>query len=215
MTIRIEHIIPIPLKDKLLQRPSDIWNAACTFTGNDFVKIKAPSGTGKTTLIHYLYALRSDYTGTAYYEEHNIKQLDVEALSAIRQSKLSVIFQDLQLFQHLTALENIELKRTMQKPIYEAAKVQEMAAELGVAHILHQPAKICSYGEQQRIAIIRALMQPFELLLMDEPFSHLDQKNSTIAANLIAKECKARNAGFVLTDLDEDSYFDYTRFLNL
>jgi ABC-type lipoprotein export system ATPase subunit len=215
MIISLQNVVPIPLKDKLLQRKSDIWNTEVTFSKTSFTKIKAPSGTGKTTLIHYLYNMRNDYTGTVSYDHINVQSIDTESLSTLRQQKVSVIFQDLRLFQHLTALENIELKRTMQKPIYTIEKVKEMASLLGVTHILNQPAKICSYGEQQRIAIIRSLMQPFELLLMDEPFSHLDKENTSKAATLIASECKQRNAGFVLTDLDEDDNFSYTQFLNL
>jgi ABC-type lipoprotein export system ATPase subunit len=215
MIISLQNVVPIPLKDKLLQRKSDIWNTEVTFSKTSFTKIKAPSGTGKTTLIHYLYNMRNDYTGTVSYDHINVQSIDTESLSTLRQQKLSVIFQDLRLFQHLTALENIELKRTMQKPIYTIEKVKEMASLLGVTHILNQPAKICSYGEQQRIAIIRSLMQPFELLLMDEPFSHLDKENTSKAATLIASECTQRNAGFVLTDLDEDDNFSYTQFLNL
>jgi putative ABC transport system ATP-binding protein len=208
-------LIPVPLKDKVVQRSSDIWNANFIFKPPHWIKIKAPSGTGKTTLIHYLYAIRNDYEGMVTYDGTNCSGIDIEKLSVIRQQKISIIFQDLRLFQHLTALENIELKRNMQKPFYPPEKVYEMAALLGIGHILNQPAKICSYGEQQRIAIIRALMQPFELLLMDEPFSHLDQENSKKAAGLIAEECRIRNAGFVLTDLDEDDHFPYTQFLNL
>jgi ABC-type lipoprotein export system ATPase subunit len=215
MIISLQQVVPIPLKDKLLQRKSDIWNTEVSFSQSTFTKIKAPSGTGKTTLIHYLYNMRNDYTGSVNYDNVNVQSIDTESLSVLRQQKISVIFQDLRLFQHLTAMENIELKRTMQKPIYTVEKVQEMASELGVTHILHQQAKICSYGEQQRIAIIRALMQPFELLLMDEPFSHLDNENTKKAAALIAAECTQRNAGFVLTDLDEDDNFSYTQFLNL
>jgi ABC-type lipoprotein export system ATPase subunit len=215
MVIHIQNVIPIPLKDKLMQRPSDIWNKDSAFSQKDFIKIKAPSGTGKTTLIHYLYALRNDYMGTVNYDGVDAQKIPIEQMSIIRQQKLSIIFQDLRLFQHLTALENIEVKRTMSTPIYTIEKVKEMAATLGVMHILNQPAKICSYGEQQRIAIIRALMQPFEWLLMDEPFSHLDQANSMKAAQLIAEECTQRNAGFILTDLDEDTHFNYTKYLTL
>ena len=90
-----------------------------------------------------------------------------------------------------------------------------MAAALGVQHILPQKAATCSYGEQQRIAIIRSLMQPFNWLIMDEPFSHLDKENTAKAAALIATECKKRNAGFILTDLDDDTHFTYSRQLLL
>jgi ABC-type lipoprotein export system ATPase subunit len=215
MNIQLDQLVPVPLRDKITRRPSEVWNTTVGFDSGDWIKIKAPSGTGKTTLIHLVYKLRSDYTGNVVYDQKNIKQLSDMELARYRQTKLSVIFQDLRLFNHLTAFENIELKRVLQKPFCEAARIYEMAEELGITHILQQPVRICSYGEQQRIAIVRALVQPFELLLMDEPFSHLDESNSAKAAALIAGECKKRNAGFVLTDLDEDNWFPYTRKLNL
>lgn len=90
-----------------------------------------------------------------------------------------------------------------------------MAATLGITHVLEQKAGLCSYGEQQRIAIVRALIQPFEWLIMDEPFSHLDIANTKKAAALIETECRKRNAGLIITDLDEDENFNYTRRLTL
>src|ERR1700710_1598852 len=117
-------------------------------------------------------------------------------LSQYRQQKISVIFQNMRLFENLTARENIELKRVMTTPFYNANIIDEMAEHLGVSHVLSQLASTCSYGEQQRIAIIRALVQPFEWLIMDEPFSHLDEANTAKAAALIAQECTKRKAGF-------------------
>ncbi|MDE1191879.1 MAG: ATP-binding cassette domain-containing protein [Arachidicoccus sp.] len=215
MQITLNNIIPIPLKENLSKRPSDVWHSNITFEPEKIVKIKAPSGTGKTTLIHYIYKLRSDYEGNILWDNKNIQQIKGDELAANRQQNISVIFQDLRLFENLTARENIELNRVLQKPFYESGKIDEMAERLGVSHILNQRAGICSYGEQQRIAIIRALIQPFSLLIMDEPFSHLDNNNSYKAAALISEECSRRNAGMVLTDLDEDDYFNYTIKLNL
>jgi len=103
----------------------------------------------------------------------------------------------------------------LQKPIYEGNVIDAMSERLGVTHILEQRAGLCSYGEQQRIAVIRSLVQPFDWLLMDEPFSHLDHENIEKAAALITEECSKRNAGFLLTDLEEDNHFNYTRKLNL
>jgi putative ABC transport system ATP-binding protein len=99
----------------------------------------------------------------------------------------------------------------IQPPLYQSNDADEMAARLGISHILHQKAGLCSYGEQQRIAIIRALMQPFDWLIMDEPFSHLDNENIEKAAALITAECNKRNAGFIITDLEDDTHFNYTR----
>jgi len=215
MKISLKNIVPIPLKVKILATQKDVWNKEISFNKNEFTKIVAPSGTGKTTLMHFLYNLRNDYEGTILYDDINIQTINSADIATYRQNKLSVIFQDLRLFPQLTAKENIELKRTMTEPFYPSEKIDEMAEILGITHILNQQTGKCSYGEQQRIAIIRALIQPFELLLMDEPFSHLDNNNIAKAAALIEEECKKRNAGFVITDLDEDQHFKYTRVLHL
>lgn len=215
MQIQLQQLVPIPLKDKFLHRTSDVWNTNVVCNDGEWVKIKAPSGTGKTTFVHMLYKLRNDYEGTVLWNNKNLKQINGDALAQLRQQEISIIFQDMRLFPHLTARENIELNRVLQQPFYEAGKIDEMAALLGIQHILQQRAGMCSYGEQQRIAIIRSLIQPFSWLLMDEPFSHLDIDNTAKAAALIADECKKRNAGFILTDLDEDNHFSYTKHLQL
>jgi ABC-type lipoprotein export system ATPase subunit len=209
MNIELQTILPIPLKDRFLHRKSSVWNTVLQLEKGAYIKIKAPSGSGKTTLIHILYHIRFDYQGLLLIDEKNIQTYQEEELAALRQNRLSIIFQDLRLFPNLTARENIELNRVLQNPFYSASVIDEMAAELGIGHILDQDAGLCSYGEQQRIAIIRSLMQPFECLLMDEPFSHLDQENTRKAAALIDAECKKRKAGLIITDLDDDAHFQY------
>ncbi|GEO10921.1 ATP-binding cassette domain-containing protein [Segetibacter aerophilus] len=215
MEIQLQQLVPIPLKEKFSQRPSNIWNTGIAFRAGDWIKIVAPSGTGKTTLMNILYKVRHDYEGSVKWDNRDLKSITGDDLAKLRQQNVSVIFQDLRLFENLTARENIELNRVLQKPFYEAATIDDMAGLLGISHILEQRAGVCSYGEQQRIAIIRALVQPFEWLIMDEPFSHLDNANTHKAADLIATECKKRKAGFVLTDLDEDSLFPYTHVYSL
>lgn len=215
MQIELKQVVPVPLKDKFSKRASDVWNNNTIFYSGDLIKIKAPSGTGKTTLVHTLYKLRNDYEGTVLWDAADLKNIEGDALANMRQQYVSIIFQDLRLFPNLTAKENIELNRVLQKPYYESNRINEMAAMLGVTHILQQKAGICSYGEQQRIAIIRALVQPFTWLIMDEPFSHLDDNNVNKAAALIAEECTKRSAGFLLTDLEDDERFNYTKKLTL
>lgn len=216
MQITLNKLVPIPLRDKVLQRNSGIWNNSVHFEQGQWVKIKAPSGTGKTTLVHILYKLRHDYSGQVLWGDKDLQLLDADSLAVMRQSVVSVVFQDMRLFPNLTARENIELNRVLPAAdVYPADQINRMADLLQVSHILEQKAALCSYGEQQRIAIIRALMQPFTWLVMDEPFSHLDQDNTRKAAALIAAECATRKAGFILTDLDDDDHFAYTKFINL
>lgn len=209
MNIVLHTILPIPLRDRFLERKSEVWNRELPLEKGKYIKIKAPSGSGKTTLIHILYHIRYDYEGTLLIDQKDLQSFREEELAKLRQDRLSIIFQDLRLFPNLTARENMELKRVLQKPYYPASVIEEMAAELGIGHILDQEARLCSYGEQQRVAIIRALLQPFECLLMDEPFSHLDHENTRKAAVLIDAECKKRKAGLIITDLDDDEHFQY------
>lgn len=212
---QLQNIIPQTLRDRPSMMHSGIWGKLVQLNPSECIKITAPSGTGKTTLIHFLYGLRNDYTGHILYQQQSLAQLSGEAIAVWRQQEYSIVFQDLRLFPQLSARENIELNRVLQNPYCLPAAVEEMADELGITHIMQQPVHQCSYGEQQRIAIIRALVQPFNWLLMDEPFSHLDQANTSKAIALIERACKKRNAGMLVTNLDDDCFFNYTSTYHL
>ncbi|MDP3393398.1 ATP-binding cassette domain-containing protein [Sediminibacterium sp.] len=215
MHFKLNNVIPAILADRPSVRISGIWGQAIEWKKGDFIKITAPSGTGKTTLVHLLYGLRKDYSGEVLYEGKNIQLIDSSELANLRQLHWSIVFQDLRLFPNLTARENIELKRVLQNPIVRVEQIEEMASQLGILSILDQQSMHCSYGEQQRVSILRALMQPFDFIILDEPFSHLDNANKKIAAALIEAECKKRSAGLIITDLDKDEHFDYQVSLNL
>jgi ABC-type lipoprotein export system ATPase subunit len=108
------------------------------------------------------------------------------------------------LFDSLSAFENILLKNSI-TGFKTAGEIEKMARILGMKEFLHRKAGILSFGQQQRVAIIRALCQPFRFLLADECFSHIDLENSRIAYELIQKECQAQGAGLILTSLNEDA----------
>ena len=90
-----------------------------------------------------------------------------------------------------------------------------MAERLDIANKLTQNAGICSYGEQQRIAIIRALQQPFDFIIMDEPFSHLDENNREKAMQLIEEEAGVRGAAIILADLKPIEFFNAEHIIHL
>lgn len=208
-SIQLNNVCPSYLEDYKIQS-SAIWNQQIVFHKGELVQIVAPSGSGKTTLIHSLYGMNHHYNGTVSYDDKTIKDLDQHALSSYRSDTVSVIFQDLRLFPEQTVWENLRIKQILH-PYYADEKIKEMCNQLGIAHKLNQLAGTCSYGEQQRVAIIRALTQPFDFLLLDEPFSHLDEDNANKAAVLITEEVKARSAGMILADLAEISFIHFDR----
>jgi len=199
MQIKLRNVIPENIESEKI-KDSNVWAKDFSITKGEHLHIVAPSGSGKTSLMHFIYGLRKDYSGDIFYDDTIIKKLSTESFSLFRQSKISIIFQDLRLFEDQTVRENIEIKR-MLDPYHNEKKVNEMAARLGIETKLNQTVKTCSYGEQQRIAIIRSLMQPFDFLLLDEPYSHLDENNRSKATELIYEECEKRNAAMVFADL--------------
>jgi ABC-type lipoprotein export system ATPase subunit len=213
MELTIQQLLPIYFEQSR-KDGSEIWGKDLVFAKGELIKIVAPSGSGKTSLIHFIYGLRQEYAGNILYGDKNINRFGAEDFAHYRKNHISIVFQDLRLFPEQTVAENLEIKRQL-NPYHPSGKIQDMADRLGIGNKLQSKARICSYGEQQRIAIIRSLLQPFDLLLMDEPFSHLDNQNSEKAMELILEEAKLRNACIVFADLERIDYFPYTRLFHL
>jgi len=213
MQIQLQKIIPTYFEqDKIVN--SEIWAQEITFTKGEHTHIIAESGRGKTSLIHFIYGLRKDYNGIISYRNENINSFSLEKFSVFRQKNISIVFQDLRLFRNQTVIKNLELKRQL-NPYHPKEKITEMAGRLGIENKLNKQAGTCSYGEQQRIAIIRSLLQPFDFLLLDEPFSNLDDNNRDIAMELIAEECSKRNASMIFADLKKRNFFNDQRIFQL
>jgi len=213
MQIQLQKIAPLYLEAAKTAR-SDIWNQEVVFNKGEKIEIVAPSGSGKSSLIHFLYLLRNEYSGNILFDGKDIATFSPEAKAIFRQQQVSIVFQDLRLFTQHSAGANIDIKKTLQ-PYAAAASAEEMATQLGISEKMQQNAGICSYGEQQRIAIIRSLQQPFDFIVLDEPFSHLDENNSIKAMQLIETEAAKRNAGIILADLNEVPFYKSDRTLFL
>jgi ABC-type lipoprotein export system ATPase subunit len=194
--------------------PSDVWQQELALHKGDVVHIKATSGKGKSSLVQTIYGLNNSFNGDIFFHGKSYKSISIEDWCNLRSKTMSIVFQDLKLFEENTAWENIDVKRA-QSNLYAAEKINEFAKALNVSHTLDRKIKTLSYGERQRVAIIRALMQPFDLLLLDEPFSHLDRDNILLACELISQEVSQRNATMLLVDLEEDTHFNYTQKLLL
>jgi ABC-type lipoprotein export system ATPase subunit len=213
MQIQLQKVVPTFIEEEKVNQ-SQIWNNTVVFTTGEKIEIVAPSGSGKTSLIHFLYGLRKDFNGAILYDNNSINSFDAEKFAAYRQQNISIVFQDLRLFAEQTVFQNLEIKRQL-NPYHTESKIAAMAKRLGIENKLNKLCKTCSYGEQQRIAIIRSLQQPFNFLLLDEPFSHLDEGNRIKAMELMEEETALRKASIILADLKAIEYFNADRTLHL
>lgn len=204
MQISTNKLIPYPLID-MDHKDSDIWGRDFLFQQNKTYIVSAASGTGKTSLINTIYGLRSDYTGSLFFDNKNVKNLGSKSWTKIRKTQLSIVPQGLWLFDELTAIENIKLKNRLTNHL-GSSTIQDYLERCEMSTHQHKKAKILSYGQKQRIAIIRAICQKFDFLLLDEAFSHLDNENSEIMWDIINEETKKQNASIILTSLGNNNF---------
>ncbi|HEV7622024.1 MAG TPA: ATP-binding cassette domain-containing protein, partial [Flavisolibacter sp.] len=160
MYLSIKDLLPVYFNESAKQT-SEIWGKDLKFEKGEFIKIVAPSGSGKTSLLHFLYGLRNEYNGNITYDNSSIRGFSAEGFSRYRKDYISTVFQDLRLFPDQTVFTNIEIKRQL-NPHHPPGKIRDMAERLGIGNKLESICRNCSYGEQQRVAIIRSLMQPFD-----------------------------------------------------
>jgi len=214
MIFRLEHLVPLPLQEQDLSH-SQVWDRkAVVFESGQHYLVEAPSGKGKTSLLSVLYGLRKDYGGKLSLDEQAAESLNEGQWTRLRKEKLAFVFQGLELFADLTALENIQLKNRISS-YRTTTEIRDMAERLGIGAFLNRKTGIISFGQQQRVAILRALCQPFEFFLADECFSHMDRKNSEIAFELISEESRKQEAGLILTSLGSSQQHIVDRRLSL
>lgn len=213
MQLEFKDVMPGPLQAYQHDELS-VWKKGFSLEFPQKVLLNASSGKGKSTFVSSVYGIRKDYTGTIAIDGKSIQLLSIHEWIELRRTRLSAVFQDLQLFPELTVWENLILKNQLTNHKSEA-EIEVMLNTLGIGDKKHQMCKNLSLGQQQRVAIIRALLQPFELLLLDEPFSHLDEVNATIALNLISRETDQNKGGFILTSLGSTHGYNYDHELKL
>ncbi len=193
---------------------SDVWLKDLSFEKNMCYLIEANSGTGKSSLCSYVYGYRKDYQGRIFFDEENICELNIKAWVEIRKKHLSLLWQELRLFPELTALENVLLKNKL-TGFKKRKQIEEWFDRLGIDDKKNVLVGRMSFGQQQRVALIRALCQPFDFIFVDEPISHLDDSNSQIMAELLKEEVEHQGAGLVATSIGKRMELPYDAVLRL
>ena len=193
---------------------SDVWHKHLAFNKGEMYLIEAASGTGKSSLCNFIYGYRKDYQGIINFDDTNIKSYTIKEWTDIRKQSLSMLFQDLRLFQELTVWENIRIKNIL-TGYKKKQEILSLLTEFGIADKINVKVKQLSFGQQQRVAFIRTICQPFDFLFLDEPISHLDDKNSKIMSKIILNEREKRRAGIIVTSIGKHLELPYTQTLYL
>ena len=189
---------------------SDVWHKDVELEKGHFYLIEAGSGTGKSSLCSYIYGYRNDYEGIITFDGNNIRNLNVKDWVELRKRSLSMLFQDLRLFTELTAMENVLLKNAL-IGFKKKKEIKNLFYELGIGDKMNVEVGKMSFGQQQRVALIRALCQPFDFLFLDEPVSHLDEINANNMARVLTEEAMKQGAGIVVTSIGKHLELDYTK----
>lgn len=213
MSLRIEKLCPYPLMDRDLSS-SGVWEEDLEFHAGERILVRASSGSGKTTFLSILYGMRKDHRGSVQWNGKDINSFTRPELSRIRREEIGMVFQDLKLFEELSVRENIMLKDRLTGHFGEE-RILDMLGRLGIDDQWEKPVHQLSTGQKQRVSIVRALCQPLRLLLLDEPFSHLDPENVKRATALIEEVIETEGAGLLLASLEDPYGLRYDRVFDL
>ncbi|MFP3592271.1 ATP-binding cassette domain-containing protein [Chryseobacterium sp. SIMBA_038] len=200
--IVLENISPKYFTPKDLEQ-SQIWKKNITFQKGKKFLIVAPSGSGKSTLATAILGTHFQYEGNIKYDQQIVKNLHLEKIVENRKDGVSLLFQDVRLIKNLTISENILLRVFNQDRKKFIPIMEEYASRLGVESLLNKKAENCSYGERQRSAIVRSLVNPTDFLIYDECFSHLDMENKKIAFSLINEVSQKSGSSVLFFELNE------------
>ena len=176
---------------------SEIWNTDVCFEKGHLYLIEADSGKGKSTFCSYIVGYRHDYSGQVLFDTQDTKAFKVKQWVNIRKEHISHLFQELRLFPE------------------SEKQIAEWFEALGIADKLNEKIGHMSFGQQQRVAMIRALVQPFDFIIVDEPISHLDDTNAEIMGHIMMNEAKAQGAGVIVTSIGKHMNLNYEQTFKL
>jgi putative ABC transport system ATP-binding protein len=212
--IQLKSVVPHVFAQRVSSLESDIWNTEATFEKGQLYLVEADSGMGKSTFCSYVVGYRHDFTGSLLFDGQLSSQLRARDWVELRRHHISHLFQELRLFPELTALENVEIKNKLtgwKKP----SEIREWFERLGIADKLDSKVGLMSFGQQQRVAMIRSLSQPFDFLLADEPISHLDDSNSKVMGEIMMEEAHRQGAAVIVTSIGKHMDLPYSKVFRL
>lgn len=191
-----------------------IWKSGVELRRGSRYLIEAASGAGKSSLAAYIVGARDDYQGTITFNSTDIRTLGIGQWQEIRRRHIAYLPQELALFPEISAIDNIMLKAEI-SGFSDFAKIDSWMRRLGIEQRRDYPAGRLSIGQQQRVALIRSLCQPFDFILLDEPVSHLDGANNRTAALIVEEEAERQGAAIVTFSVGNPLLIENPTKLNL
>lgn len=193
---------------------SDVWKRKLDFSKGKKYLIEADSGRGKSTFCSYIIGYRKDYSGKIMFDDVDASNMNIKIWTDARRFNLSYVFQELRLFPELTAFENVEIKNRLTK-FKSKEDISRWFERLGIADKTDEKVRFMSFGQQQRVAMMRALAQPFDFIIADEPISHLDDGNSRTMGKIMEEEAESQGAGIIITSIGKHIEMQYDSILKL
>jgi putative ABC transport system ATP-binding protein len=173
-----------------------------SLAGGELTLLMGPSGSGKTTLLSVLGCMLSPTSGSVNIRGRAITGLDAEELAQVRRENIGFVFQSYHLFPTLTAAENVRLSLDVRgdRSREARAKANQALATVGLAHKADSFPRALSGGEQQRVAVARAIVGDPSVILADEPTAALDSENGQAVMTVLAELAKdPSRAMFIVT----------------
>ena len=161
--------------------------------------ISGPSGSGKSTLINLMSGLYRPTSGHVSFESNDYSKLTDKDIDEMRAKNFGLIFQRLHLIKHLTVEQNILLGFNKIK----LPNIEKLIEDIGLTAKKKQLAKDLSFGESQRVAIARGVVNNPKIIFADEPTSSLDDENTTTVLELISAQAKKNKSSIVISTHDE------------
>jgi ABC-type lipoprotein export system ATPase subunit len=169
---------------------------------NEQVAISGPSGSGKSTLLHVLAGLLPPQSGTVTICDTNLASLSESQMDHFRAGHIGYIFQDFNLLQGYSAIENVLLGMTFSRVKHDRHVAAALLDRVGLSHrVKHRPGQL-SIGERQRVAIARALAGKPQLILADEPTGSLDPVHAGEVVKMLKEACAENGCALIVVSHD-------------
>lgn len=211
--IQFQNVVPHVFQSRD-NSDSEIWGKDVTFQKGHLYLLESASGRGKSTFCSYLLGYRNDYSGQVLFDGHDTKVFRSSQWTDVRKSHVSLLFQELRLFPELTAWENVEIKNRLTSHT-AAETIRSWFDMLGIGDKKDALIGEMSYGQQQRVALMRALVQPYDFIVLDEPISHLDDQNASIMGEIVMEEARRQGAGVIMTSIGKHIPLNYEKTVRL